>query len=712
MPRVNTPTVLQMEAVECGAASLAMVLAYHGRFASLEELRIACGVSRDGTKAVNLLKAARGFGLDTKAFKKEPADLGDVPLPAILFWNFNHFVVLEGMDRRFFYLNDPAKGKVRATPAEFDRAFTGLVITFTRSTTFRRAGRPPSLLGSLARRLPGSGVAVLYLFLATLALVIPGLVAPSFQRVFVDNILVGGATPWLGPLLMAMLATAVVRAALMLLQQRALLRFEMRLSLEGAGRFVRHVLRLPMDFYLQRTAADVSARAGLNDQVASLLSGDLATSIVSMMTAVFYAGLMFQYDVLLAWIAIVIAVLNLAALRMVSRLRVTASEKLQQSRGNLLAVSMNGLYAMETLKATGQESSFFGRWAGIQAQAANQVQAINTTATVLGSLPALLLAFNNAILIAVGGLRVMDGLLTLGMLIAFQTLLASFLEPVNQLVQTGGKLPEAAADMRRLDDVLNYPVDRAFLTNPALEDLPRLSGTLELRDVTFGYSRLDAPLIRDFSLSLDPGRRVALVGGSGSGKSTIAKVVAGLYPAWTGQVLFDGRPREDYPRALLASSIAMVDQDIFLFEGTVRENLTLWNEHVDEPLILEACRDAGIHDDIAARPGGYDSRVQEGGRNFSGGQRQRLEIARALIGQPRLLILDEATSALDPRTEHFVDDRIRARGCTCLIVAHRLSTIRDCDEIIVLEQGRVVERGAHDELLARQGSYARLIGSG
>lgn len=707
--RVNVPTVLQMEAVECGAASLAMILAYYGRYVSLEQLRVSCGVSRDGTKALNVLKAARQYGLASKIFKKEIAQLKQTKLPAILFWNFNHFVVLEGFGRRCAYLNDPARGKTKVPDDEFDRSFTGVVLTFEKGSEFRRGGRRPSLVRSLAARLPGSLIAIGFLVLATLGLVAPGMVAPAFQRIFVDNILIGSSRSWLGPLLLAMAATALIRALLTWMQQRALLRLEMRLALEGSSRFLRHLFRLPMDFFMQRTAADVSERVSINDRVASLLSGNLATSVVSILTAVFYAVLMFQYDRSLAWLGIVIAIVNLLALRYVSRKRMESNQKLQQDRGQLMGASMNGLLAIETLKATGSESDFFAKWAGIQARVVNREQTMGVTAEVVSSLPGLLIAINIAAVLAIGGLRVMDGVLTMGMLVAFQALLNNFLDPVNQLVQTGGTLPEAHAEMRRLDDVLNYPADPRLMDEAAVEDCRRLDGYLELSGITFGYSRLDPPLIEDFSLRLEPGRRVALVGGSGSGKSTVARIVTGLYQPWSGEVLFDGQPRQRHSRTVMSSSLAVVDQEVFLFEGSIRENLSLWDEHADEPSILAAARDACIHDDIAARPGGYDSKVEEGGRNFSGGQRQRLEIARALLADPRILVLDEATSALDPKTEMIFDDNLRRRGCTCLIVAHRLSTIRDCDEIIVMSYGKVVERGTHEELIQLQGHYARLI---
>ncbi len=707
---VRVPTVLQMEAVECGAASLAMILAFHGRFVSLEQLRVECGVSRDGTKALNILQAARRYGLGARGFKKEIDGLKQTVMPVILFWNFNHFVVCEGFGGGGVYLNDPACGRVRVSNEEFDRAFTGVVLTFEKTGEFRRGGSRPSLLRSLAARLPGSLTPISFLMLATLGLVFPGLIAPAFQRIFVDNILIGGSGRWLSPLLLAIAATAILRALLTALQQRTLLRLETRLAIEGSSRFLSHLFRLPMDFFLQRTAADIAARVSINDRVASLLSGELATSAVSIVTAAFYALLMFRYDVTLAMLGVAIALTNLLMLRYVSRKRTESNQRLQQDRGRLMGTSMNGLLSIETLKATGSEGDFFTKWSGIQANVATREQSMGVTGEVLSSLPALLLAINMAALMALGGSKVMDGVLTMGMLVAFQSLLYNFLAPVNQLVRIGDALPEAHAEMKRLDDVLNYPATPGLISAvPQTAISRRLEGDLQLSGITFGYSRLIPPLIEDFSLTVQAGRRVALVGGSGSGKSTVARIVAGLYEPWAGEVLFDGEPRRHYPREVMNSSLAMVDQDIFLFEGTVRENLSLWDEQFEEPSILSAARDACIHEDIAARPGGYDSIVEESGRNFSGGQRQRLEIARALVGEPRILILDEATSALDPQTEMLLDDNLRRRGCTCLIVAHRLSTIRDCDEIIVMHMGRVVERGTHEDLLSTGSHYARLV---
>jgi NHLM bacteriocin system ABC transporter peptidase/ATP-binding protein len=709
--RANSPTILQMEAVECGAASLAMVLAYYKKYIPLEELRVACGVSRDGSKASNIVTAARQYGLVARGFRKEPAELRGQRLPAILFWNFNHFVVLDGFGDGVVYLNDPAMGRRTVTDAEFDESFTGIILTFEPSPEFTPSGSPPSLMAGLARRLVGARAALTYLVLVGLALVLPGLVIPVFTSVFIDQVLVGGLTSWARPLIAGMLATAILLGGLTWLQRYYLLKLETRIALTTSATFFWHVLRLPVGFYHQRSAGDIGSRVGINDGVANILSEDLVAGLLSVLTAIFFAAIMLFYDVTMSLVTIAIVGVNVLVLRHVSQRRKELNQKLSIDGGKVAGTSMNGLMLIESLKASGAESDFFSRWSGYQARLMNSMQAMSRTSISLDLLPRFLTAANSALILGFGGMRVMDGEMTIGTLVAFQALVASFIQPTNALVALGGKIQAFQGSMDRLDDVMRSPSADivAMEQGDAPLETAKLEGMLELRNVTFGYSRLEKPLLENFNLVIKPGQRVALVGSSGCGKSTISKLVVGLYEPWSGAVLFDGKPREEWPRRQLLNSVAAVDQDIAMFSGTVRDNLTMWDSTVQQNVMVNAARDACIHDIISMRQGGYDSEVAEGGANFSGGQRQRLEIARALTSNPRLLVLDEATSALDPLTEKIVDGNLRRRGCSCLIVAHRLSSIRDCDEIILLDKGMVVERGTHNELMALNGNYARLI---
>jgi NHLM bacteriocin system ABC transporter peptidase/ATP-binding protein len=714
-----------MEAVECGAAALAMILAHHGRFVPLEELRVACGVSRDGSRADNMLRAARSFGLEARGFKLELQAVYDAKLPAIVFWNFNHYVVLEGFDAHRVFLNDPAEGPRTVTHEEFDDAFTGIALEFAPGSAFQRGGARPSLLASLRERARGSERILLFALLAGVALVLPGLVLPTFIQVFVDKVLVQQLSGWLRPLLIGIALTAIVRAGLTALQQYVLLRLDLKLAIVASSRFLWHVLRLPVEFYAQRYAGEISARAAVNEQVATFVARRLTATAIDAVLVIFYGLLMLSYDATLTAIGMVAVAMIAGTTALVHRRRVDGTRRVLQEQAKATATLMGGLATIETLKASAGESDLFARWAGHQAKVVNASQELARTSERFMALPPFLVAITNALVLTLGAYRVMHGDLTMGMLVAFQSLMASFLGPVTNFVGLASTLQEMQGNMARIDDVARYAPDpladadeqvptheRAVAANAQTlidETAEKLAGQLDLRGVTFGYSRLSAPLLDGLDASLAPGMRLALVGPSGCGKSTVARVVTGLYEPWKGEVLFDGVARAALPRRRFTSSIAFVDQDISLFEGTVRQNLTLWDATVPDAVLVQACRDACIHDDIMARAGGYDTHVEEGGANFSGGQRQRLEIARALVLEPRILVLDEATSALDALTEQVIDRNLRRRGCTCVVIAHRLSTVRDADEIVVLQRGRVVERGQHETLMANAGLYAQLV---
>ena len=712
------PTILQMEAAECGAAALAMVLAYYGMWVSLEKLREECGINRNGSNANAILRAARGRNCVAAGYRWTVDDLLELipekPFPLIIHWEFKHFVVLEGIKKGKAYLNDPAMGRRTVSLAEFRASYTGVALRIVPGKNFQKEGHPCNVCKDLAKKLLEDKWAVLFIFLLELCAILPGLAGPIMSQVFLDDILTRRHPDWMTNFCLVLTVSFLLAGTLSWLRGMVLTRWQRKLTLADSSSYFWHLLRLPMKFFHQRYAAEVAGRAVFNESIAELLSGPAATAVLDLIVAIFYLLLLLQYNVTLTLMGLLFTSVNILLFFFMRRHLADLNMRIQQDAGKAYSVAMNGLRMIETIKANGDEANFFTRWTGCQAKvlAASQKTALWSISMKL--LPALLSGINGALIMVIGGFSIMEGTMTAGMFMAFQQLMENFQAPVNTLVGLGSSLQTTEMQMQRLNDVRRYEIDH--LNFPGTEEKERqsfpqdrLSGDLVLQDVSFGYSPLEKPLLNHFNLHARPGTCVAVVGASGSGKSTLARIVTGLYEEWSGTVAFDGIARRKLPRAVILNSLAAVDQEVFLITGTIAENIALFDKTVARQDIIQAAKDACIHDDILCLEGGYEARIAEGGMNFSGGQRQRLEIARALAVNPSILVLDEATSALDPITENIVLENIRHRGCTCLIIAHRLSTIRDCDEIIVLSQGNVVERGIHREMVLHDGPYRRLI---
>lgn len=719
MPRnaSKVPQVMQMEALECGAACLTMILAYYGRWVPLEQVRADCGVSRDGSKAVNILKAARSYGLTAKgktfslkALRKNGS------YPCILFWNFNHFVVLTGFGRNCAYINDPARGQVKVPIKEFEDAFTGIVLEFARTDDFVEGGTKPNMIGYAYKRLEGLGGPIAFVMATAAIMSLVTIISTSLGQVFMDHILSGANPNWIYPLVAVMSGLAFVAFVVSVLNAVYLLRIQGKTAVVSSSRFMRHLLHLPMGFFEQRMVGDLQQRQSSNETIAFTLVGQLAPVLINMVMLVFYLAIMLKKSVILSLVGITAVVLNAFVAHYTSRKRVNVSRSMAMDNGKLYGTTIGGIELIETIKSTGGENGYFCKWAGYQASVNEGEVRLAAINEYLGAVPLILTQLVNIVVLVLGIWLIIQNEFTAGSLLVFQGYLSAFTMPVTQLIGLGQTVQEMQTQMERIEDVMRYkpdvPEDVTDLEDNAVQTLDgreKLDGMVDLEGISFGYSPLDPPLIEDFNLHLEPGDWVALVGSSGCGKSTIAKLVSGLYKPWTGSISFDGMPIEDIPLPVLRGSLAVVDQNLVAFEDTVSENVKLWDQSIMDYEVILACRDAGIHDEIINREGAYSSPILPGGRNFSGGQLQRLELARALAQDPTIVILDEATSALDAQTEEGVIKRIRDRGITCIVVAHRLSTIRDCDEIIVLDEGKVVERGTHDELLAANGAYATLV---
>lgn len=707
----KVPVVMQMEALECGAASLAMVLAYYGKWVPLEQVRVDCGVSRDGSNARNILRAARSYGLVAKGYRYEPEALRkEGKFPCIIHWNFNHFVVLNGFRGKKAVLNDPAKGTYTVSMRTFDEAFTGICLLFAPGEDFCPGGKPQSMISYAKKRLVGAGSAIAFVTLTTVISSLLGVITPAFSRIFLDRLLTQENPGWLMPFVLAFAGIGVVQLIVAGIQAVYSLRISGKLAVVGNTTFMWKILRMPMEFFSQRMAGDIQGRQSANAMIAEQLVNTFAPLVLEAAMMVFYLVVMLRYSVVLTLIGLFSVLANLVISQIVLKKRINITRVQMRDAGKLAGTTVAGIEMIETIKASGAENGFFEKWAGYQASVnTNQVhfQRINQ---LFGLLPELINALCGTAVLITGVFLAMEGAFTIGMIMAFQGFLSSFVSPAMTLISAGQSLQEMRTDMERIEDVMKYPTDPVFDGTPAEEDeYDKLSGNIELKNVTFGYSRLAEPLIRDFSMTLKPGSRVAFVGASGCGKSTIAKLISGLYLPWSGEILFDGKPLSAIDRGVFTGSLAVVDQDIILFEDTIANNIKMWDNSIEDFEMIMAARDAQLHEDIMQREGGYQYRLTEGGKDFSGGQRQRMEIARVLAQDPTIIILDEATSALDAKTEYDVVRSIKDRGITCIVVAHRLSTIRDCDEIIVLNQGNVVERGTHEELMQNGGVYTQLV---
>ena len=710
--RVKVPTVLQMEATECGAASLAMILAHYKLWIPLEKLRQECGVNRDGSKAVNIMKAARKLNCEVHGYRWEADNVREEgEFPMIIHWEFNHFVVLEGIKGDIAFLNDPAMGRRTVHWDEFLTSYTGIAITVKPAENFQPSGHKYNVVKAIYEKLLQDKWAMFFLIILSLCMIIPGLASPVFSQIFLDDILTGKHREWMFNFCLAMTISFVICGVMNWLRAIILTRWQQKLTLADSSKFFWHLLRLPMAFFHQRYAAEVASRVNYNEAVAGVLSGNAATAILDFFVAIFFLLLLFQYNIELTLIGIFFTTLDIAIFFAMRQRLTDLIMRIQQDAGKEYGVAMNGLLMIDSIKANGTEADFFTKWSGYRAKVLAATQEAQLWRLSFTLLPTLLAGLNGALIMTFGGFSIMEGAMTAGMFVAFQSLMGNFQAPVNKLLGLNQALQTTEMQMRRLDDVRRYEIDKLNYHDDAEKNFSkkRLSGELDLKNINFGYSPLEKPLLENFNLHLAPGRWVAIVGSSGSGKSTLAKIVTGLYEEWSGEVLFDGVERKKIPRAVIVNSLSAVDQDVFQITGTVRENISLFDNSVKNSDVIQAAKDACIHEDILKLEGGYEAKVSEGGLNFSGGQRQRLEIARALAKNPSILVLDEATSALDPVTEQIVLENIRHRGCSCLIVAHRLSTIRDADEIIVLEQGKVAERGRHREMIQHDGAYKKLI---
>jgi NHLM bacteriocin system ABC transporter peptidase/ATP-binding protein len=701
--------VLQLEVVECGAASLAMVMAYHKKWVPLERLRVDCGVSRDGSSARSILQVARMYGFEAKGYRIETENIHTLPMPCIIHWNMNHFVVLRGTDKKYAYINDPAAGEVKLPLDRFNNSFTGIAIAITPGPDFKPDGKPASVMAFAKARLKGTAPVFVFTVAVSALTAVTGVIGTLFNRVLVDDLLSGNHREWLYAFTALFLAFHFLSILLQTIETKTDLRITAKFAVVSSGMFMWHALRLPVDFYASRNAGDIAARQSENDRISFSLIQLFAPLVIDAVMMVFYLVIVLRYSVTLTLFGFASLIINYFVNKFIADKNIDLSRVSSRDAGKLGAMTVAGVEMIETIKSAGAEDGFFEKWSGLHATVnESKVKSYKLTQG-LGLIPQLVSQAVNIITLMAGAYLIIQGEMTVGIFFAFQGFLSSFMTPFSKLINARIEMQSTKISMERVQDVFNYKPDVEYKEFHPEESFYKLSGLIEIKDLTFGYNRLKPPLLDNFNLTVKPGESVALVGASGCGKSTIAKLVSGLYKPWSGEIRFDGKTNEEIPREIFTSSVAVVDQDIVLFQDTINNNIKTWDKSIEDFEVILAARDAQVHGVIIDRDGGYNGPVLENGRNFSGGEKQRLEIAGALANEPTVIVLDEATSALDAKTEFDVINAVRNRGVTTVIIAHRLSTIRDCNEILVLDAGKVVQRGTHDELYAQDGKYRELV---
>lgn len=710
LKRQRVPVLRQMTAVECGAASLAMILSYHGRKTSVSEMRERCGVGRDGLSALSIVRTARSYGLRVRAITLQENDFRFVSLPAIVHWGFNHFLVVERWTSHHVDLVDPAIGRRRVTAEEFDNSFTGVVLTFEAGVNFDRgaAKRHVNLAHYALNYAKLAPFSLLQILGASLLLQLFGLVVPALTALVVDTIVPDKLQGALALLAFGLLILFVAQLTTMLLRSTVLLYLQTKVDTQMMLGFFEQLLTLPVRFFQQRSSGDLLARLSSNTIVRDTISNQLVSSVLDGAFVLVYLIILFAVSPLFGFLVVLLGGLQIVLLTITTRaVRELAARELV-AQGKSQGYATEALVGMVTLKASGAEHRALQRWSNLFFDQMNASVRRTYVSSVINTVLTTFQTFSPVLLLVFGTYLALNGSLQIGTMLALVSLATAFLTPLSSLVTTGQKLQLVHSHLERIADVMEAEPEQDLLR---VRESPRLQGAISLDQVSFQYDPHSAPILNDISISITSGQKVAIVGRSGSGKTTLGNLLLGLSLPTSGEIFYDGIPLRTLDYQMVRSQFGVVTQASSIFSGSIRENISLNNPEMDMESVIRAARAAAIHDDIMGMPMEYETMVSEGGSALSGGQRQRLALARALANKPVLMLLDEATSALDVITERLVEQNLRELACTQIIIAHRLSTIRNADLILVLDGGKIVERGTHQELLAREGYYAGLIQS-